>query len=63
MKAPMARLTFAEIRRRYGWSQAKVAELAGVSTGTVRLFEAAPDAVKDPRKRALLVDLYANLAR
>jgi hypothetical protein len=40
----------------------KTAVDSGTSEATVRLYEASPDAIKDPRKRAALDKVYAGYA-
>jgi hypothetical protein len=51
-----------DVRRMAGWSQTKLSVVAGVGVGLVRLFEANPEAVTDPEKRARLKKLYVGLA-
>lgn len=57
---PPAPLTPAVVRRLLGWSQVKVAAMAGTSTGTVRIFELDPDALS-PEKRVSLDAVYASM--
>jgi transcriptional regulator with XRE-family HTH domain len=49
------------IRRAAGWSQEKTAVECGVSSPTVRVYEANPDAIKDEAKKASLDRTYAML--
>ncbi len=58
---PDAPLTAATVRALLGWSQIRVAVAAGVSVGTVRLFEAAPFAVESATKRRALQATYASM--
>lgn len=51
-----------EVRQRAGWPMHKLALVAHVSPSTVRVFEADPEAVADPRKRARLKQVYVSLA-
>lgn len=51
------------IRRRAGLSRDRVAVLAGVSYPTCRVFEASPEMVRDPAKRARLERVYDGLLR
>jgi hypothetical protein len=51
-----------DVRRMAGWPMHKLALAAHVSPSTVRIFEANPEAVADPAKRARLKDVYVNLA-
>jgi hypothetical protein len=46
-----------------GWPQHKLAAVAGVSPGLVRLYEANPSAVADAAKRAALDQTYEELRR
>lgn len=48
----MSRLT--EIRTKAGWSRDRAAVEARVAYATARLYEADPDAIRDPRARARL---------
>jgi hypothetical protein len=58
----IARLDLREVRQLAGWPMHKLAVVANVCPSTVRLFEANPDAVVDPVKRARLKKVYVNLA-
>jgi transcriptional regulator with XRE-family HTH domain len=51
-----------EVRVRAGWSQRRLAGLAGVSDATVRMFEANPDAIADDAKRDKLTAIYRDLS-
>lgn len=53
-------MTLKEIRLASGLSLEKAAVAAGVTSPTIRLFEASPDAA--PKSRAKLEVFYANLA-
>jgi len=50
-----------EVRQRARLPQIIVAVRAGVSEPTLRIYEANPDAVRDPVKRASLDEVYAHL--
>jgi hypothetical protein len=50
-----------EVRRQARVSQIVVAVRAHVSEPTVRLYEANPEAVRDPIKKASLDEVYASL--
>ncbi|GAC1585451.1 MAG: hypothetical protein NVS3B20_27560 [Polyangiales bacterium] len=52
-----------QIRKAAGRSLEWAGVHSGTSHATARLYEANPDAVKDPRKRADLDALYARLAK
>ena len=58
---PAPLLTPAVVRRLLHRSQVQVAAAAGVSIGTVRLYEAADRAVRDPEKRQALARVYSGL--
>jgi hypothetical protein len=59
LKETVTMSTLRETRMSAGVSLMMAAALAGVSVGTARLFEASPEAVADPRRRARLLDVYA----
>ena len=50
---PPAPLTPAIVRHLLGWSQVRVAALAGTSTGSVRIFELDPGALSESTRRSL----------
>jgi transcriptional regulator with XRE-family HTH domain len=56
-----APLTPPVVRRIIGWSQVRVAGLAGVTPNTVRLYELDQDAVRDADKRRSLARVYAGM--
>lgn len=56
-------MTAREIREAVGVTQVVVAVDSGTSLTTVRLYEADPKAVKNPRKKQALDTTYASLAR
>lgn len=62
-RPPIAPLTPAVVRRLVGWSQVRVAGLAGTTPSTVRVYELAPKAVQDVRLRRALEAVYAMLRR
>lgn len=52
-----------EIRRKAGWSLAKMAVTAGLSVARIRAYEADPTtAALDPYDRRWLGELYAKIA-
>lgn len=55
-----APLTAAAVRHMLGWSQVRVAAMAGVSTSTVRLYEIAPSSIS-PAKREALARVYESM--
>jgi hypothetical protein len=50
-----------EVRQRAGWPLHKLALIAHVGVGTVRLYEANPAAVADLEKREALGRVYRDL--
>lgn len=57
---PRAPMTPAIVRRLLGWSQIRVAALAGSSVSSVRIFEINPAALS-PKTRSALESAYASM--
>lgn len=57
---PPAPLTPAVVRRLLGWSQVRVAAMAGTGIGSVRIYELDPDALS-PTQRDALESTYASM--
>lgn len=56
------KIKWKQLRKRAGLSQERVAVAAGVTSPTVRVFEAGgPEAISDEHKRASLVATYRGL--
>ncbi len=51
-----------DVRIMAGWSQVKLSVIAQVGVSTVRMFEANPEAIASPQKRARLAKVYESLA-
>jgi hypothetical protein len=56
-----AHMSDRDVREAARWSKMKIAAFAHVGMGTVTLFEANPDAVADPERRATLRAVYDDL--
>jgi predicted transcriptional regulator len=50
-----------QLREAVGISTAKAAKLAGVSRGTLRLYEASPASVVDDKRRGRLDAIYQGM--